>query len=117
MSYSIGRKINEIRLLKKVSQDEIANNLGISRQRFSRIESGQSDVSYSMLQRIAEYLAVSVSEITAADTEQGWSVLFRQADDLDIARESVEKIEEIIKTFHAHEKLYYRMRENTGENR
>ncbi|MBO5346808.1 MAG: helix-turn-helix transcriptional regulator, partial [Lachnospiraceae bacterium] len=46
MSYSIGRKINEIRLLKKVSQDEIANNLGISRQRFSRIESGQSDVSY-----------------------------------------------------------------------
>ena len=117
MSYSIGRKINELRLQKKVSQDEIASNLGISRQRFSRIESGQSDVSYSMIQRIAEYLAVSVSEITAADAEQGWSVSFRQAEDLDVARESVEKIEEIIKTFHAHEKLYYRMREKTGENR
>lgn len=38
MGYSIGRKICEIRTEKKVSQEEIAAQLGISRQRFSRIE-------------------------------------------------------------------------------
>ena len=41
MSYAIGKRINEIRLQKKINQEEIANVLGISRKKFARIENGQ----------------------------------------------------------------------------
>lgn len=117
MSYSIGRKINELRLVKKISQDDIASHLGMSRQRFSRIENGQTDVSYSMLLKIADFLAVSVNEITSAEEDKDLSILFREAESSSAVAESVDKIVDILKTFHAHEKLYYRMKEKLGEDR
>ena len=117
MSYNIGNKINEFRVQKKISQDEIASFLGMSRQRFARIENGQIDVSYSTLQKIADYMAVSISEITAADEQGDLSILFREVDNTEEIHSYIDKINDIIKTFHAHEKLYYRMKEKKVEDR
>ena len=77
MGYSIGRKICEIRTEKKVSQEEIAAQLGISRQRFSRIENGQSEISYAMLEKAAEYLAVPVKERSQQQMKEWiWKCIF-----------------------------------------
>lgn len=115
MSYAIGRRINDIRTQKKINQEEIASVLGISRQRFARIENGQSEISYTMIQKVAEYFAVPVSSITSADEEIDLKLCFRDvknAEDIDV---SVAKIVDILKTFHAHEKLYYRMKVKEDE--
>lgn len=115
MSYAIGKRINEIRLQKKINQEEIANVLGISRQRFARIENGQSDISYAMLTKVAEFFAVSISEITSADEQVDLQILFRDFESSDNVNASVDKIVDIIKTFHAHEKLYNRMKVKSDE--
>lgn len=111
MSYAIGKRINEIRLQKKINQEDIAKALGISRQRFARIENGQSDISYAMLIKTADFFAVPVSDITSVDEEiDDLPILFRDIENSDDVNASVEKIVDIIKTFHAHEKLYNRMK-------
>ncbi len=115
MSYAIGKRINEIRTKKKVSQEEIASVLGISRQRFARIENGQSDISYAMILKVADYFGVSASEITSADEDVDLEIYFRDNEDSEEVRGSVGTIVEILKTFRAHEKLYNRMKEKSDE--
>ncbi len=117
MSYSIGRRIYELRSQRKVSQEEIASSLGISRQRFARIENGQSEISYSLLQKAADYLGVSVNDITSAGEDVDLKLFFRDFGNSNAIDESVGKIIDILKTFHAHEKLYIRMKEKHNEVR
>jgi len=115
MSYAIGKRINEYRTARKVSQEDVATKLGISRQRFARIENGTSDISYEMLKKLADFLAVPISDITSADEDEDIRVCFRDVENSDKIEESVEKIYNILKTFHAHEKLYLRMKEKKDE--
>lgn len=115
MSYVIGKRINEIRLEKKMTQEEVASVLGISRQRVARIENGQSDISYEMIKVIANYFAVSVSSITSAREENDLQMHFRDGDNAVGIDESVGKIVDILKTFRAHEKLFYRMKGELDE--
>jgi transcriptional regulator with XRE-family HTH domain len=117
MSYNIGQKIKNLRVERKLTQDQVAYELGMTRQRFARIESGQSDISYATLKKIADCYSVPVSAITAADEEKDLVMLFREKPDSYHIQGSVEKVVEILKTFHSHEKLYYRMKEkNSSEN-
>ena len=115
MSYAIGKRINEIRTERKVSQEEIASVLGISRQRLARIENGQSDISYAMIKSFADFMAVPVSSITAAAEEVDLQMYFRDVENATDVNESIDKIVDILKTFRAHEKLYYRMRGKADE--
>lgn len=116
MSYNIGKKINALRVGKKISQDDIATYLGMTRQRFSRIENGQTDISYAVLTKIAEYMAVPVAMLTVADEETDLVLLFREYENSSEVEDSVNKIQNILRTFHSHEKLYYRMKEMNSEN-
>ncbi len=111
MSYAIGKRINEIRNSRKVSQEEIAGYLGMSRQRFARIESGQADLTYALIKKIADYFAVPTTDITSADEETDIMMYFRDLKHSSNVEESVEKIFTIIKTFNVHEKMYYSMKE------
>ncbi len=58
----MGEKIRDIREGQKVSQDELAERSGISRQTISAIESGRAtNVTTGTLEAIAKALGVSVS--------------------------------------------------------
>jgi transcriptional regulator with XRE-family HTH domain len=112
MSYTIGCKIKELRTIRKISQEEMAELLETTRQRYSRIENGQVDISYVIIKKIAGHLGVATSEITKAEQEQKKLVtFFREKNTSDDVVSSVAKIEEILRVFHAHEKLYYQTRE------
>lgn len=112
MSYAIGARIKELRLERKISQEEIADILETTRQRIARIESGQIDISYDLLKRVADYFGISINEITkVAEERKGLTAMFREKSDSPMAIAAIEKIEEILKVFHAHEKLYYQMKE------
>jgi len=112
MSYAIGSGIKELRLKSGISQEQMADLLNTTRQRYSRLENGQVDITYVMIKKIAEYLGVSTLEITSAEEEKKeLVVLFREKSDTQEVLPLISKIEEILKVSHAHEKLYYQMKE------
>ena len=59
----IGTKIRYIRENKKITQDYIANKLGISQTAYSKIETNQTQLTIERLKEIAELLEVSETEL------------------------------------------------------
>jgi len=115
MSYAIGSKIKELRTSRKISQDDMAELLDTTRQRYSRLENGQVDISYVIIKKIADRFGVSTGEITQAEQENKELVtFFREKGTCEDVVGSVAKIEEILKVFHAHEKLYNQTRERNA---
>jgi len=111
MSYAIGTRIRELRTIRQISQEQMAERLKTTRQRLSRLENGQLDVSYMMIKEIADYLGVSVNEITSAEVQnKGLVALFRDSNEREDLVHSVDTIERILRTFKTHEKLYYQMK-------
>lgn len=59
----IGNKIRSLRTLKELSQENVAEMLGISVTAYSKIERGETDVQLSRLNQIAKAFKVSIEEI------------------------------------------------------
>lgn len=115
MSYALGMRIKKLRSEYKYGQEKMAEILGTTRQRYSRLENGQIDISFVEIKKIADFLGIPTTEITNAQEEKKELVtLFREKSSSPEAIESVAKIEEILKVFHAHEKLYYQMKVRDG---
>ena len=51
---SIGQKIRKIRELKGIKQEVMAEQLDISQQSYSNIESDKTDIAFSKIEKIAE---------------------------------------------------------------
>lgn len=66
----IGEKIRNIRELKNLTQDYMAEQLGMTQAGYSKIESGTSKVSYSKLLEISKVLDVSLEDIMAFDSQK-----------------------------------------------
>ena len=115
MSFALGMRIKELRNEKRISQEAMAEVLATTRQRYARIESGQADLSFVMIKKIAEFLGVSTKAITSAEEEKkGLVAMFRDKNHGDNTIAYVSKIEEILQVFHAHEKLYFQMKERNS---
>jgi transcriptional regulator with XRE-family HTH domain len=56
-------KIHLMRTVKGLSQEDIAEKLGISANGYGKIERGETDVQWSRLQKIAEVLGISVKDL------------------------------------------------------
>ena len=56
----IGRKIRALRLERGLSQSDLANGIGLTFQQVQKYEKGTNRVSAGRLQRIADFLKVSV---------------------------------------------------------
>ncbi|MBR3867827.1 MAG: helix-turn-helix transcriptional regulator [Clostridia bacterium] len=105
MKKTIGGRIREIREQKGFTQEFIAQQLNISRQKLARIEKGQNDISFDLIVKIADILGVSSSSITFV-VEQQTVEVFRTGGN---ASTSFSEIEEIIDMFFANKSLYNRM--------
>lgn len=112
MSYELGVNIKKIREDKKATQEDVAKALNTSRQRYARMEDGTSEISYKDLCAVANFLGVALQEITSImEEKKSLSVMFREKGGSEKNFEAVEKIEEILRVFYSHEKLYRRMRD------
>ena len=63
----IGKNIKQIRELKNLTQSYIAERLDMSIGGYSKIESGQTDVTFSRIKQIAEILETDLSTILNFD--------------------------------------------------
>lgn len=64
LDYNImGKRIKEIRLKKKITQQQLAEKLDVSVSTISRIERGDFKISLSRLNEISEFLGVKEGQI------------------------------------------------------
>lgn len=59
----IGHKIKKVRELKNLTQEFVAAELGMTQSAYSKIETGENDLSFKKLSQIAEVLGVQPEEI------------------------------------------------------
>lgn len=60
---TIGDKIRTYRTMKGLSQENVAKLLGISLNSFSKIERGETDITVTRLQQIADVLQIRITDI------------------------------------------------------
>jgi transcriptional regulator with XRE-family HTH domain len=59
--------LKQVREAKKLSQKELAGLIDMAQAQYSRIESGKTDPSFSVVVRIAKALGLKLSELFQAD--------------------------------------------------
>lgn len=59
----VGKKIKEIRVEKKISQQELADLCGIEPSNMSRLEAGRANATLSTLEAVSKNLGVEVIEL------------------------------------------------------
>lgn len=111
MNDLLGKKIKALRSARALTQEEIAEYLGISRQKYARIENGTNNITLDILSRIASIFDVNVSEITSVlDEEKG--VAYRSSENED---SSVDKMFDMLDLFYANKHLYMRLQPTSEE--
>jgi transcriptional regulator with XRE-family HTH domain len=78
----IGHKIRQLRELKKMSQQDLASLVGISQQHLCKLESNQSELKISLLDKIAIHLGTSIqvffeNEVCNDDSKSEHEVLLK----------------------------------------
>lgn len=64
---TLGNKIRFFRTLKNLSQENMADLLGLSLTGYAKIERGETDMTISRLEQIAEVIGVKLEDITSFD--------------------------------------------------
>lgn len=64
MNELLGCRIKTLRSAANYTQEQIADQIGISRQKYARIESGTNNITLDVLAKIASVLNVQVGDIT-----------------------------------------------------
>lgn len=64
---AVGQKIRKIRELRNLTQNHMAEKLGLSQQGYGKIERDEADLSLSRLQEIASILEVTPENILGFD--------------------------------------------------
>ena len=62
-------RIEEIRKLKNIRQEEFAKEMGVSRQTISSLENGRYNPSILLAYKIAKYFAMPIEEVFIFEEE------------------------------------------------
>lgn len=110
MNELLGNRIKELRKINQLTQEEIADQLGISRQKYARIENGQMSISLNILVPLANIFDVKVGDLTKVLDEP--QVIEHRVDDMG-ASEAI--ITEMLDMFYANKHLYQRLSKDKNE--
>lgn len=62
-------KIRELRKLRKVTQDELAEAVGVTRQTIISLENGKYNASLVLAHKLAQFFGTTIEEIFIFDME------------------------------------------------
>ena len=97
-------RIKELRKAKSYTQEQVADLIGISRQKYARIENGLNSITLDLLTKIVKVLGVTVGDITRVLDEEP-EVAYRSGTDVG----SSEKIFDMLDLFYANKHMYMRL--------
>ena len=89
---------------RNLTQEQVADRIGISRQKYARIENGTNNITLEILAQIAKVLGVQVADITRVLDETP-VIAYRNGD----ISGSSEKITEMLDLFYANKHLYTKL--------
>ncbi len=104
MNELLGGRIKALRTAHGMTQEQLADALGISRQKFARIENGNNSITLDVLSKIAEALDMTVIDITKVLDEEP-SVSYRE----NSSNSSAEEIFDMLDLFYANKHIYQRL--------
>ncbi len=64
MNELLGNRIRALRNAKNFTQEQVAEQIGVSRQKYARIENGANSITLDILSKVADVLDVTVADIT-----------------------------------------------------
>ncbi|HBE9334195.1 UNVERIFIED_CONTAM: XRE family transcriptional regulator [Clostridioides difficile] len=79
---AIGKRIKIARIRTNLTQESVADKIGVTPQHVSNIETGNSSVSLTTLVAIANLLNVSVDELLCDTVLKSKAVFIKEADDI-----------------------------------
>ena len=111
MNAIVGVRIRSLRESKGFTQEQIAEKMNCSRQKYARLEKGLIDISYASLIAVAQVLGVKVEDITSSVNNISQVQPMFRANNQSIQEDKFEYINKMIDTFYAHRKLYHSVRQ------
>jgi len=74
----IGHKIKNLRELKNMNTEHMANSIGISQGAYSRMELGETEITYTKLEKISEELGMKPEDVIAFNESVVFNVMNNQ---------------------------------------
>ncbi len=106
MDRALGARIRELRKMNKMTQSQVAKELGVSRQKLARMENGSNDVTMEQLSLLAVLFDVTLNDMTKVlDPEQTKRTGGEMGEEADLDR-----IFEMLDLFYANRHIYHIMR-------
>lgn len=100
MNKELGHRIKELRTARNITQEQIAEQIGISRQKYARIENGVNSITLDILSKVAEVFNITVGDITRM-LDDVPAVAYRSGQRVD----SSEKMFDMLDLFYANKHL------------
>lgn len=75
---NIGTKIKKLRELKNLTQEHMATVIGVTQSAYSRMEMGETEITYSKLERISSELGMKPEEVIAFNESMVFNVMHNQ---------------------------------------
>lgn len=110
MNQLLGGRIKALRSVRHLTQEQVAEQVGISRQKYARIENGTNPITLEILSQIAGILDVTVGDITSV-LDESPSVAYRMGE----GNAPSGMILEMLDLFYANKHLYERLRNHSDE--
>lgn len=107
MNELLGSRIKALRIAKNLTQEQVADQIGVSRQKYARVESGTNSITLDILSKVAEILDVTVGDITRVLDETP-VVAYRTGG----TEASSEKIFDMLDLFYANKHMYNKLQNN-----
>lgn len=74
----VGQKIRKLRELKNLTQEYMADRLEMSQSNYSKIETGETDISYGKLEKVAEVLELRPEDIITFNEHMVFNIMHNQ---------------------------------------
>ncbi len=104
MNELLGSRIRALRVAKNLTQEQVADKIGVSRQKYARVESGVNSITLDILSKVSEILDVSVGDITRV-LDENPVVAYRVGKE----NSSSERIFDMIDLFYANKHMYNKL--------
>ena len=101
MNELLGTRVRKLRSAKGYTQEQVAEQLGISRQKYAWIENGTNSITLDILSKIAKILSVTVGDITKV-LDEAPVIEYRTS----IEKSASEKVFDMLDLFYANKHLY-----------
>lgn len=112
MENIIGEKIKMLRKSRKMTQEDFAARIGVSRSTLSCYEIGQRTPNMKTLQDIAHIFGIGLDFFGIGSKDEAFDLLARAKDVFESTEVSTETKEEL---YHEFMKLYLRMKESQNK--